>query len=93
MDSIGIHFYFWIYKHLRRIGGFFSCLNGAARGAKVTHILGLMLIDIGDAIVTEFGDKKDVDRILNKWKNQGRKGVLGAQCELMDIGYDEMAKL
>lgn len=82
-----------IHKHLRRIGGFFTCLNRAARGAKVTHILGLMLIDIGSTIVTEFGDETDVDRILNKWKNQGRRGVLGAQRELLDLGYDEMAQL
>ncbi len=81
-----------IHKRLRRIGNFFSCLNRTGT-AEVTHILGLMLIDIGDAIVTEFGDKKDVDRILNKWKNQGRRGVLGAQRELLDLGYDEMAKL
>jgi hypothetical protein len=52
-----------------------------------------MLIDIGSTIVTEFGDETDVDRILNKWKNQGRRGVLGAQRELLDLGYDEMAKL
>lgn len=81
-----------IHKHLRRIGGSFSCLN-RNRGAEVTHILGLMLIDIGGTIVTEFGDETDVDKILNKWKNQGRKGVLGAQRELLDLGYDEMAKL
>jgi hypothetical protein len=52
-----------------------------------------MLIDIGSTIVTEFGNGTDVDEILNKWKNQGRKGVLGAQRELLDLGYVEMAKL
>jgi hypothetical protein len=80
-----------IHKHLRRIGGSFSCYLHT--NTKVTHILGLMLIDIGSTIVTEFGDETDVDRILNKWKNQGRRGVLGAQRELLDLGYDEMAKL
>mgnify|MGYP007122364724 FL=1 len=80
-----------IHKHLRRIGGSFSCYSYAS--TKATHILGLMLIDIGSTIVTEFGNGTDVDEILNKWKNQGRKGVLGAQRELLDLGYVEMAKL
>lgn len=29
----------------------------------------------------------------NKWKNQGRKGVLGAQRDLLDLGYKELAQL
>jgi hypothetical protein len=52
-----------------------------------------MLIEIGGEIITRLGDGKDVDMILNKWKNQGRKGALGAQRELLDLGYDQLAQL
>jgi hypothetical protein len=52
-----------------------------------------MLIEFGGTCTTELGDGKDVDAILNKWKNQGRKGVLGAQRELLDLGYEELAQL
>jgi hypothetical protein len=52
-----------------------------------------MLIEIGGKIGTGLGDGKDVDMISNKWKNQGRKGVLGAQRELLELGYEELAQL
>jgi hypothetical protein len=51
-----------------------------------------MLIEIGGEIVTKLGDGEDVDKILNKWKNQGRRGVLGAQRELLELGYAELAQ-
>ena len=44
-------------------------------------------------IITHLGNGKDVDEILNRWKNQGRKGVLGVQRELFDLGYDQLAQL
>ena len=31
--------------------------------------------------------------ILNKWKNQGRRGVMGATRELLDSGLDEYARI
>jgi hypothetical protein len=52
-----------------------------------------MLISIGGNISTGLGDGHDVDAILNKWKNQGRKGALGAQRELLELGYKELAQL
>ena len=60
-------------------------------------VLGLMMIEIGGAISTglesEAIGRSPIDAILNKWKNQGRKGVLGAQRELLDLGYKELAQL
>ncbi len=54
------------------------------------------MIDIGGDIVI-FGNPVDksyiVDTIMNRWKNQGRKGVLGAQRELIAAGYKELAQL
>jgi hypothetical protein len=78
-----------IHKQIKKIGGDFFC-----NGNKIkSHILGLMLVEIGGDIVTKLGDRKDVDEILNRWKNQGRKGVLGCQRELLDLGYKELAQL
>lgn len=78
-----------IHKMITEIGGTFYCHRNPIK----THILGIMLIDIGKKIHTELGDGTDVDEILNKWKNQGRKGVLGAQRELIEAGYRELAQL
>ena len=78
-----------IHKQIKKIGGDFFC-----NGNKIkSHILGLMLVEIGGDIVTKLGDIKDVDEILNRWKNQGRKGALGCQRELLDLGYKELAQL
>jgi hypothetical protein len=61
-----------------------------------SHILGLLLIYIGGDIVI-FGNPADksyiVDIIMNRWKNQGRKGILSAQRELIAAGYKELAQL
>ena len=78
-----------VHTHIRKVDGGFRCFRNHIE----SHILGLMLIEIGGEIVTRLGDGKDVDTILNKWKNQGRKGVLGAQRELLDLGYAELAQL
>ena len=77
------------HRYVKKIGGRFLC-----RGNQIeSHILGLMLVEIDGKIGTGLGDGKDVDAILNKWKNQGRKGVLGAQRELLELGYEELAQL
>jgi hypothetical protein len=78
-----------VHTHIRKIDGGFRCFRNHIE----SHILGLMLIEIGGEIITRLGDGKDVDMILNKWKNQGRKGALGAQRELLDLGYDQLAQL
>lgn len=78
-----------IHKMITKIGGAFYCNRNPIK----THILGIMLIDIGKKIHTELGDGTDVDEILNKWKNRGRKGVLGCQRDLIDAGYKELAQL
>ena len=52
-----------------------------------------MMLHIGGEIWSNLGNGSDVDMILNKWKNQGRRGVLGAQRELLDLGYKELAQL
>lgn len=81
-----------IQKYLRRVGSYIDF-----KGCPIkSHILGLLMIDIGGNIVI-FGNPVDksyiVDTIMNRWKNQGRKGVLGAQRELLDLGYEELAQL
>lgn len=78
-----------IHKQIKKIGGDFRCYKNPIR----SHILGLMLISIGGNISTGLGDGQDVDAILNKWKNQGRKGALGCQRELIEAGYEELAQL
>ena len=78
-----------VHKHISNIGGNFACRNNPIQ----SHILGLMMIEIGGEITTKLGNGSDVDEILNKWKNQGRKGALGCQRELITAGYKELAQL
>ena len=78
-----------VHTHIRKVDGWFICFHNYIE----SHILGLMLIEIGREIITRLGGGKDVDKILNTWKNQGRKGVLGAQRELLELGYAELAQL
>lgn len=78
-----------IHNQMSAISRRFVCHDFAMQ--ITSSILGLMLIELGD-ISTEY-DNDDVANILNKWKNQGRKGVLGAQRELLNLGYDELARL
>ena len=78
-----------IHKQIKKIGGDFYCHDNKIK----SHILGLMLVEIGGDIVTKLDDRKEVDEILNKWKNQGRKGALGCQRELIAAGYKELAQL
>ena len=69
----------------------------ASRSSIRSSILGLMYIEIRGVITLGWNDHRHdadaVQTILNKWKNQGRKGVLGAQRELLDLGYDELARI
>lgn len=78
-----------INLRLKKISGSFVCYD-----CNITSsILGLMLIEIGGHIRTNLGDGKDVDVILNRWKNQGRNGVMRCQRDLNDAGYRELAQL
>jgi hypothetical protein len=81
-----------IQKYLRHVDSYIEF-----KGCPIkSHILGLLLIYIGGDIVI-FGNPADksyiVDTIMNRWKNQGRKGILGAQRELIAAGYKELAQL
>jgi hypothetical protein len=78
-----------IHRQIKKIGGRFWFFKNPIK----SHILGLMFIEIDEEIRTDLGNGDDVDVILNKWKNQGRKGVLGAQRELLELGYEELARL
>ena len=78
-----------IHTNLKSVGRNFECY----RNQITSHILGLMLINIGGNINTWLGDGDDVDRVLNKWKNQGRRGVMGAMKELLELGYEDLAKI
>lgn len=77
-----------VHKQIKKISGSFGCFENPIK----SHVLGLMLVEISGEIETGLGDGDDVDEILNKWKNQGRRGVLGAQRELLDLGYDQLAQ-
>ena len=97
-SQVGGNFYFQdnqvsslhnVHKHISNIGGNFVCKNNPIQ----SHILGLMMIEIGGEITTKLGNGTDVDEILNRWKNQGRTGVLGAQRGLLALGYKELAQL
>ena len=79
----------YIHKRIKKVSYNFQCYGNPIR----SHILGLMMIEIGGEIETKLGNGSDVDAILNKWKNQGRKGVMGAMKELLDLGYEELAQL
>lgn len=81
-----------VHKHINHVGNMFNCSGAAIRSS----VLGLMLIEIGGTITIQFENMemyRNANQILNTWKNQGRRGVLGAQRELLDLGYDRLAQL
>ena len=78
-----------IHKYINKIGKEFNCENNPIK----SHILGLMWIEISGNIKTGLGNGTGVDAVLNKWKNQGRRGIMGAMKELIDLGYEELAQL
>ena len=97
-SQVGGNFYFQdnqvsslhnVHKHISNIGGNFACKDNPIR----SHILGLMMVEIGGEIITRLGNGTDVDEVLNKWKNQGRKGALRCQRDLIAAGYKELAQL
>lgn len=75
------------HKHIAQIGQF-----DMRHTPMKSHVLGLMLIEIsaGGSI---FADDDHVEQILNKWKNQRRRGVVGAQKDLYEAGRKELAQL
>lgn len=77
-----------VHRHLRSAGELRLFDNEIT-----SSILGLMLIDLG-YVCTDITlqDGVFLDLIINRWKNRGRQGVLGFQRELLDLGYDELAR-
>ena len=78
-----------IHRHIKKIGGDFLCHGNPIK----SHILGLMFVEIDGNISTELGNGSDVDEILNRWKNQGRYGVISCQRDLIKAGYKDLAQL
>ena len=80
-----------IHRIVKRVGGrgHFDLTDNPI----TSNILGLMLIEFGQIGNQLFTFDKEVNAIIYKWLNQGRRGVLGAQRELLDLGYEELAQL
>ena len=78
-----------VHKKIKKVGSLDLMYNPIK-----SHILGLMLIEIEEIFYgTQEDDDDTVNDILNTWKNQGRKGVLGCQRDLIAAGYKELAQL
>lgn len=91
-DCGSLHSLHGINDRLKIVGG-----NIVIAGCNVkSHVLGLLLIKISGAIYLDDIDSCDimehVTRILNRYKDQGRVGILAAQRELNDLGLTEYAQ-
>ena len=98
-----------VHHHIDEIGSEFilygNLIKSHVLGLMLIPINGMIITGCGNyqhyasiqqsTYVSKSGvyDITDVDAILNKWKNQGRKGVMGAMKELIDLGYEELAQL
>ena len=71
-----------IEKIITHIGG------GIVINPTVTHLLGLLLIELGEFSIDDNGP---LDEIMNKYKNTG--DILAAQDELLDAGFKAQARL
>lgn len=66
-----------------------SCGSFDMRHSMVrSHIPVLMMLTMSGEIYNDLGD--NVTAILNKWKNHGRRGMMGATKDLTDIGHDDL---
>ena len=102
-DSIGVqldctHNPFQTLEHFPSyVGGDVSLFNDEFSDKKIltnkTMIISLMSILSGyiggDITVGHW----EIDNILNRWKNQGRKGIMGATKELIDLDYNDFAQV
>jgi hypothetical protein len=61
------------------------------RRSKVTNALGVILLKGLTSVAFVFD--KEVSDILNKYLGQGRKGMMLAQAELVQIGREDAAQL
>jgi hypothetical protein len=71
-----------IEKVVTHVGGIVSI------SPKATHILGLLLFEVGEISVDDDGP---IDDIMNKYINTG--DIIGAQDELLDAGFKDQARL
>lgn len=75
-----------VHKHIHKVTGAFVCMDNPIR----SHVLGLLLIE---GITWIHIDNKLLMSILNKYLGKGRAGMLQAQEELIDVGFEEFAQL
>ncbi len=88
-DSCNIDNLHDIHRVFKKINKQFDVTNNPIKSS----ILGLMLIHFDNPGSQMFPFDKDVVNIIYKWMNNGRRGVLGAQRELLELGYEELARL
>ena len=75
-----------VHNHITEIKGEFCALDNPIK----SHVLGLLLIKG----VTEVRlDKTEVQDILNRHLGKGRAGMLMAQEELIEAGFEKFAQL
>lgn len=75
-----------VHRIIHKITGTFYATQNPIK----SHVLGLLLIvDLANIQI----DNKLVQKILNKHLGKGRAGLLLAQEELIELGYEEFAQL
>lgn len=75
-----------VHNQLKSIHGKFKCTSTFLK----SHVLGLLLIKNIQSVEL-FNDT--ITKILNKNIGKGRKGVIDAQNELIDAGFEEYAEI
>lgn len=80
-----------IHKHV--LGARSICLAGNPLGS---NVLGLFLIPGLEYVHVTVNAKNHlhpIQRLINKWLKQGRKGLLGCQMELIENGLEDFAQI
>ena len=85
-----------VHKHFKEINGFFSVVRTPVK----SHILGLFLIKGVKKFMMESQidtnvdkDRQKIEKIVNKYIQQGKAGMMECQNELIDAGYEEYAQI
>lgn len=76
-----------IHKYINQIGELISIDDLG----KVDSILGLIMVN--GLVRILIVDNSEIEDIINKYLGKGRTGMLAAQKELIEAGYEEQAKL